>query len=214
MTETDWLASHEPTRMWRHVQRSAAPRKVRLLCAGCARRALPPDPPPPLTDLLALVESLADHPAPPDATYYRLMGAVGEMRVSESVTGRSRRAVMAVFYAAQQPARPGIHVSDVFHEAAGAADDADVEYAAQADLVRCVFGNTPKQVEFEGGWRTEAVVGLARGMYESRDFGPMPVLADALEDAGCVDEDILTHCRGPEPHVRGCVVLDAILGKA
>ncbi|MFO0797777.1 MAG: hypothetical protein U0804_09875 [Gemmataceae bacterium] len=62
-------------------------------------------------------------------------------------------------------------------------------------------------------WRTEAVVGLARGMYESRDFGPMPVLADALEDAGCTDPDLLGHCRSPGPHVRGCWVVDLILGK-
>jgi hypothetical protein len=62
-------------------------------------------------------------------------------------------------------------------------------------------------------WRTEAVVGLARGMAESRDFAAMPVLADALEDAGCADPAILAHCREPGPHVRGCWVVDLVLGK-
>ncbi|HYH67576.1 MAG TPA: hypothetical protein VD866_22960 [Urbifossiella sp.] len=57
------------------------------------------------------------------------------------------------------------------------------------------------------------MVGLARGMYESRDFGPMPVLADALEDAGCADADVLAHCRGDGPHVRGCWVVDLVLGQ-
>jgi hypothetical protein len=61
-------------------------------------------------------------------------------------------------------------------------------------------------------WRTEAVVGLSRQMYNSRDYSPMTVLADALEDAGCDDLDIIAHCRDPGPHVRGCWVLDLVLG--
>jgi hypothetical protein len=50
-------------------------------------------------------------------------------------------------------------------------------------------------------------------MYESRDFGAMPILADALQDAGCASDDVLSHCRGPGPHVRGCWVVDLMLGK-
>ncbi len=87
-----------------------------------------------------------------------------------------------------------------------------VEATAQAGLLREVFGNPFRPVNFEGEWRTEAVVALARGMYESRDFTVMPVLADALEDAGCTNNDILSHCRSDGPHVRGCFVVDAVLG--
>ncbi|MBN9516925.1 hypothetical protein J0H58_00170 [bacterium] len=76
-----------------------------------------------------------------------------------------------------------------------------------------VFGSPFRPVSFEGEWRTEAVVALARGMYESRNFTAMSVLADALEDAGCSNDDILSHCRGDGPHVRGCWVVDAVLGK-
>ena len=54
---------------------------------------------------------------------------------------------------------------------------------------------------------------LAQQMYELRDFGAMPILADALQDAGCTSADILDHCRGPGPHVRGCWVVDCVLGK-
>jgi hypothetical protein len=50
-------------------------------------------------------------------------------------------------------------------------------------------------------------------MYDSRDFSAMPILADALQDAGCTDEAILTHCRGPGPHVRGCWCVDLVLNK-
>ena len=52
-------------------------------------------------------------------------------------------------------------------------------------------------------------------MYDSREFGAMPILADALQDAGCEDEQILMHCRdATAPHVRGCWVCDLVLGKA
>jgi hypothetical protein len=51
-------------------------------------------------------------------------------------------------------------------------------------------------------------------MYESRDFSAMPILADALQVAGCDDEDVLNHCRGSKPHARGCWALDAVLGRS
>jgi hypothetical protein len=69
-------------------------------------------------------------------------------------------------------------------------------------------------VSFDSAWRTPTAVALAGQMYESRDFGAMPILADALQDAGCDNEDVLGHCRGPGPHVRGCWVVDLVLGKA
>jgi hypothetical protein len=68
-------------------------------------------------------------------------------------------------------------------------------------------------VTFAPEWRTEAAVGIAAKMYDSRDFGNMPILADALQDAGCEHADILAHCRGDGPHVRGCWVVDLVLGK-
>ncbi|MBN9521356.1 hypothetical protein J0H58_23015 [bacterium] len=79
--------------------------------------------------------------------------------------------------------------------------------------MRDIFDGLYLPNPFDPSWRTEAAVALARGMYESRDFAPMPVLADALDDAGCADADILAHCRGPGPHVRGCWVVDLVLGK-
>ena len=82
-----------------------------------------------------------------------------------------------------------------------------------ADLLRDVIGNSFRPVTFDPGWRTDTVVALARQMYESREFEAMPILADALQDAGCDSDDILNHCRGPGPHVRGCWVVDLVLGK-
>jgi hypothetical protein len=55
---------------------------------------------------------------------------------------------------------------------------------------------------------------MAKAIYDDRQWSDMPVLADALEDAGCTDQAALDHCRGPGPHTRGCHVVDAILGKS
>ncbi|QDU18833.1 hypothetical protein ETAA1_07290 [Urbifossiella limnaea] len=87
------------------------------------------------------------------------------------------------------------------------------ETAEQVRLLRDIFGNPFHPVALDPAWRTEAVVGLARGAYEDRAFDRLPVLADALEDAGCADGAVLAHCRGPGPHVRGCWVVDLVLGK-
>ena len=80
-------------------------------------------------------------------------------------------------------------------------------------LLRDIFGNPFRPVAFSPEWRTDTAVTLARQMYESRDFSAMPILADALQDAGCDNEEVLAHCRGPGPHVRGCWVVDLVLGK-
>jgi hypothetical protein len=62
-------------------------------------------------------------------------------------------------------------------------------------------------------WRTGNVVALAHTIYTERAFDRLPILADALEDAGCTNADILEHCRGGGEHVRGCWVVDLVLGK-
>jgi hypothetical protein len=89
------------------------------------------------------------------------------------------------------------------------------ECKPQADLVREIFGNPFKPVTFAKAWRTDTVLTLAHTMYESREFSAMPILADALQDAGCENEAVLAHCRdAKQVHVRGCWVVDLVLGKA
>ena len=63
-------------------------------------------------------------------------------------------------------------------------------------------------------WLTSTVVAVAQGIYVDRAFNRLPILADALQDVGCEHAKILTHCRGPGPHVRGCWVVDLVLGKS
>jgi hypothetical protein len=80
------------------------------------------------------------------------------------------------------------------------------------DLLRETHGNPCRHASFSPDWRTDTAVSLARTMYEARDFSAMPILADALQDAGCDCDDILDHCRDPKQvHVRGCWVLDLVL---
>lgn len=67
--------------------------------------------------------------------------------------------------------------------------------------------------KMNGDWRTTTALALARGIYDERAFDRLPILADALQDAGCDSDDILNHLRGPGPHVRGCWALDLALGK-
>jgi hypothetical protein len=84
----------------------------------------------------------------------------------------------------------------------------------QCGLVRDIFGNPFRPVTFDPHWHSADAAGVARAMYESRDFAAMPILLDALLDAGCDSPDILDHCRSPGPHVRGCWVVDLVLGKS
>jgi len=89
------------------------------------------------------------------------------------------------------------------------------EMATQAQIVRCVVGNPFLRTHFDRAWATDTAKTLAQQMYDSREFGAMPILADALQDAGCENDDILAHCRDPHAtHVRGCWVCDLVLGKA
>jgi hypothetical protein len=83
----------------------------------------------------------------------------------------------------------------------------------QVPLVTDIFGNPFRPVTFSPAWRTDTALSLAAQMYEAREFSAMPILADALQDAGCDSAEILDHCRGPGPHVRGCWVVDRVLGR-
>jgi hypothetical protein len=89
------------------------------------------------------------------------------------------------------------------------------ELAAQAALLRDIVGNPFHRVHFDPAWARAHggnAAQIARAIYDDRAFDRLPVLADALMDAGCTDAAVLDHCRGPGPHVRGCWVVDGVLG--
>jgi hypothetical protein len=92
----------------------------------------------------------------------------------------------------------------------------EAERVAQADLLRCIFGNPFRPVALDPvllKWKDVTIVKLAQTIYQEGAFDRMPILADALEDAGWENLDILSHCRGPGLHVRGCCAVDLVLGK-
>jgi hypothetical protein len=84
---------------------------------------------------------------------------------------------------------------------------------AQCDLLRDLIGNPFRPVAVASAWLTPTVRALAQGVYEERAFDRLPILADALEEAGCADPDLLGHLRGPGPHVRGCWPVDLLSAK-
>jgi hypothetical protein len=91
----------------------------------------------------------------------------------------------------------------------------EAEQGVQLRLARCLFGNPFRPVQFPKGWRTESAVALARTAYNTHNFTLLPILADALEEAGCDHPDVLTHLREPHaPHARGCWVVDGLLGRS
>jgi len=97
----------------------------------------------------------------------------------------------------------------------GLASAGEVEALAQRSLLRCICGPLlVKPIVLNPSWLTPTVVSLATAIYDDRAFDRMPILADALEDAGCDNQDILKHCRSGQEHVRGCWVVDLVLGKS
>ncbi len=207
MTEAEWLASTSPVRLMDTRARPA--RKVRLAFCACLRD-------PAVWPLLVskssrravdLAERFADH-----LTHAKALRTVRASAHSAwaRIGPMQRREYVA--------AELAYHVCRLdrmlLQESAGCLSHA-ISYGLTVPTapIRDVFGNPFRPVAFSPELRTDTAVSLARGMYESRDFGAMPILADALQDAGCDNEDILNHCRQPGEHVRGCWVADLVLGK-
>ena len=218
MTESEWQAADHRRYMMEHLGQSATDRKLRLFAVACARRTAPlwgDDRP---LALLEAAERLADGFPTRSRYVYGCGVGAGMHFVYEAATATlARRAEDA---AAECPARAAVSLAYDASEPFPYPKRLRVyietgrrEGATQAGLLRDVFGNPFRPVTFDPEWRTDTAVSLARGMYESRDFGAMPILADALQDAGCEEDVILEHCRGDGPHVRGCWVVDLILGK-
>jgi hypothetical protein len=209
VTEAQWLAATDPYRLTRH-QAGRTERKRRLLSCALARGVL---------DLLphgeaaAAVEA-AERFADGRATEEELRAAAGV--VGRLAAGRPHAGTLAAAALAAALSKPGVGTVHGLEPSAAARRggwNGPVAARWQCDLAREIFGNPFRPVTTDPSWLTSTVVTLARQMYESRDFSPMPILADALQDAGCDHADILNHCRGGGVHVRGCWVVDLLLGK-
>jgi hypothetical protein len=139
--------------------------------------------------------------------------AVADLSSEEQTSlWRNYKAAQAAVHASAQ--RGTINAADAV--TAVEFETMDQEGRYQADVVREIFGNPFRPVAAEPEWliwNHATVPAIARHIYDDRAFHDLPILADALEDAGCTNADLLDHCRGPGPHVRGCWAVDLLLGK-
>jgi hypothetical protein len=230
MTETKWLAGRTSRTMLDFLRGRLSERKLRLIGCACAR---------PLTSRLKLVECLTAL----DLVENMAGGSAGAAEVAECarlaaelerfwrdaqarIPSRYRNFTAkcvagAVYKLAVEPDRDlpdgseRVHenVAEALEELCATWTSASKERLRQAAVVREIVGNPFRPVAFVPAWRTSDVTNIARRVYASRDFSAMPILADALQDAGCDSTDILDHCRGPGTHVRGCWVVDLVLGR-
>ncbi len=226
MTEAEWLACKDPTPMLWYLRGKASQRKLRLFAVACCRSIEFADER--SGQALSVAERFADGLATPaerrDVHQSRRAYSLSPRNYeygpeSESVTFAVHGHALVAARRAAEWSRTDAGVTADY--LAATPDDRlpDAERAhtlareRQSHLLRDIFGNPFRPVTFSPSWRTSTVVALASQMYESRKFGAMPILADALQDAGCDSADVLDHCRGLGPHVRGCWVVDRVLGK-
>lgn len=234
MTEAEWLMCEDPTKMLlfikghRAMRKWVKQRKQRLFAVACCLR---------LRHLLddersrrciEVVERFADA----QATSEELQVAETEARdiwlraaaddsafaciqlCAKEVDGLhvSSTAISAVFVRQQREANNPLGPLDGRRRGACPSEE-----RAQCVLIQEIFGNPFRRGAINLEWRAwndGLLVSMARQMYDRRDFSDMPILADALEESGCLDTDILSHCRQPVEHVRGCWVIDSLLAKS
>jgi hypothetical protein len=214
VTEAEWLASNDPLFMLDILEPWVADevvsdRQLRLFVCACARRLWHL-----LTDetrenSVQLAERFVDGKASEE----EILARCREIRLADAGQERPAEPAVASCCIRQGSGYGGPYyycheVLEALSEDPGAEED-----AARSALLRDIFGNPFHRVAFDAGWRTEHTVGIASRMYEERDFTAMPILADALEEAGCDNPDIFAHCREPGVHVRGCWVVDLVLAK-
>jgi hypothetical protein len=240
--EAAWRACADPRPMLNLVRGRVRDRKFRLFACACCRRVDHLITDDRCRRAIEAVEQYHDGEVSQQAyalaertatdAYMALSRAVGAHEASRGASNVEGVRLIASMFAAQAVADCFRNVTDAANGCCGALrghGTADVtnddqlravgerieaeERAAQAALVRDIF-NPFRPVVLDPAWLTSDVIALARGIYTDRTFSAMPILADALQDAGCTDEDVLAHCRDTAlSHVRGCWVVDRILGK-
>jgi hypothetical protein len=222
MTENGWLTTHDPAKALTGVRSFASARKYRLVAAALVSGLQKQFSSPLCHATLELAFEMADEPVSPERIA-PIRSALQEYvrAYPRSLPDSTCSADRAAWALHQPSAEEAAHAAawEATKALARLHPDAEsswriVRKAAQRTvlaLVRDVFGNPFRAVALDSTCRTSTVLALALQMYDTRDFTPMPILADALQDAGCEHVDILAHCRGGGPHSRGCWVVDLVL---
>ena len=215
MTEAEWLACRKVQQLVAavlvskvrppglRVPKAGLRRKLRLFCCACCRRIAHLLTEPDLR-ALQLAEGFAEKPGT-----YRLERRPDYHVPSAAIDGC---AITAPHYVLSHVGREAERLSRPPEEAFAEED------AAQAELFHDVFGNLfrPRPTIDPAwlAWEDRTAVKLARAIYDERAFERTPILSDALEEAGCAEDALLSHLRAAGPHVRGCWAVDLVLGKA
>jgi hypothetical protein len=215
--EADWLAATLPSQLLRFMKKQASRRQYRLFGVACCRTmwaALDPIE----RDVVDAVERYAegeamqaelDRLAPklpgtdkPHDHVTVVEGAVAWLINTgepDHVAAIQVGAFTASYFGHMQAKRP--------FGSWGPPSD----YSRPLALARDIFGNPFRPLPIDPTWRTGTIIAIARHIYAERAFDCMPILADALEDAGCSDAHLLDHCRQSTTHVRGCWAIDLLL---
>jgi hypothetical protein len=213
MTEAEWLACGDPQPVLEFLRGKASDRKSRLFACACCRRVWHL-----LTDkrsrtVIEVAERFADGLSPDDELAAARSGAHAALAFvnPEDLTAEDYAALGAEAAAFPEAPRAAGSVAWAAQNCGGQGEN-----RSQSALLRDIFGNPFRPVAADPSWLAwngGAVRNLARAIYDERAFDRLPVLADALEEAGCDNADVLGHCRGGGEHVRGCWVVDLLLGK-
>ncbi|WP_232068348.1 hypothetical protein [Gemmata obscuriglobus] len=230
MNETEWLTAREPWGMIAFIRESASRRKLRLFACACCRQVLNPFAPPLVERAVTAAEMFADGEVGHSALLQTRAVVAPASNAARRANVGSRVGYLCHLWDACLAACWDGWEADAADDAAlatarAAADvpwpatgtppaDFYAELANQADLLRDIFGNPFTSCGLEPEWLTDTVIGMARSIYTEYTFDQLPVLADALQDAGCDSDPILNHCRSEREHVRGCWVVDLLLSKA
>jgi hypothetical protein len=218
MTEAEWLVSFDSRALLAEVRDKGSPRIWRLFAVACARTREPLMRYPASRKALDVAERFADG----RATRLELLAAREE---AEEAARQAHYEEWLDEVRVNFGSDPEYEALCEAHWAADAvlpsvAETVDVSEIRDdlllPDILREIFGNPFSWKVIDPGWLSwngEAVTRLAQSIYENQSYDVLPILADALEDAGCTDADILGHLCSPGPHVRGCWALDLILGK-
>jgi hypothetical protein len=226
MTETDWTTSAKPIPMLRFLRDRASDRKLRLFAVACCRRIRDLLPDDRCRSALETAERFADGEASLVALQEARRQAIFSYDSypdyeSDRFTGRESAA--AAIAGACWTESPGqfLGLRDVVGNCYGLGrlstgwrNGGRIEWIRQCRDIRDVFGNPFRTLTLVPAWFTPEVITIANSMYDARAFDRLPDLAQALKRANCADEAVLTHCHQTGPHVRGCWVVDAILGRS
>jgi hypothetical protein len=239
MTEAEWLACTDPAPMLGHLRGKTSDRRLRLFAVACCRRIWKLMVWEPSRQAVAAAERFAEgmarekelagarHVASRVIEEWGLLGSTTHAAqaatnaaehdlvwVSTNQTAAQFDASVAAAavvgdYASQSRRRP-----EAGQRATAWAELK--ERSVQSDILRDIMGNPFRYPVLDPAWTVwnrGIAWAMANVIDEGQTFRDLPVLADALEEAGCADQAILGHCRGPGPHVGGCWVVDLLLGK-